>query len=514
MTHAQRWAATVLMAFTIVALTVWPLRSRHLFSWDSANYAFAVERIDISQHRPHPPGYLGYVFAARALNPLTGDVNAAFVAWNVIALAIAATLTASLAESAGLSRAAASAAAVLLVTSPLVWFYTSVAEIYVSELLWATAIGYCAHAVVKGRPTAFYYCAVFLACAAVFKMSTMVLMLPVAAYAWHRLAPAARVYSALLLIVLLAVTAAVFVRSQSGYAAFVWQHFTSATASSRLIGPETAGDRMGIALNRNARDTLIALLAALGFVNALGLIVWAALDRQRPPAFDGRLAALWAAPWLLEFVVVHIGKPGYVLPLLPLVCIILAGFYARRGRWALVTLISIQISANVASVTILTPAAARPGPEVRYRDKPLLQRLKSDLQPMTVPTLATLADSDARVDALLAVDRATCRSGEWVAVAGSDPIDWRRAMYYLPLAQVIRLLPDGETPSIGRNGDVADVPPSGTSISSECGLLWMTDTPPPLATAAPGRHVDGVGWIFPSGSGRVTREAVAWTDRK
>jgi hypothetical protein len=49
------------------------------------------------------------------------------------------------------------------------------------------------------------------------------------------------------------------------------------------------------------------------------------------------------------------------------------------------------------------------------------------------------------------------------------------------------------------------------SISSECGLLWMTDKPPPVNTAVPGRHVDRVGWVFPSGSGRVTREAVTWT---
>ena len=100
MTRAPLAAATALIAFTIVALTVWPLRSRHLFSWDSANYAFAVERIDISAHRPHPPGYLGYVFAARALRGLTGDVNAALVAWNVLALTAAATLTAMLAASA------------------------------------------------------------------------------------------------------------------------------------------------------------------------------------------------------------------------------------------------------------------------------------------------------------------------------------------------------------------------------------------------------------------------------
>jgi hypothetical protein len=512
MTRTQRSAA-VLIAFAVVALTVWPFRSRHLFSWDSANYAFAVERIDLSLHRPHPPGYLGYVFAARALHGLTGDVNASFVAWNVMALAIAATLTALLAASAGLSTAAAWAAAVILVTSPLVWFYASVAEIYVSELLWAAAVGYSAHAAVRGRPAAFYWCAASLACAALFKISTMVLMLPLAAYAWHRLAPAARVYSAFLLIALLAVIAGVFVRIQPGYAALVWHHFTSATASSRLVGPVTASEGIGIALNRNARDTLIALLTALGFVNALGLLAWATVDRQRPPALDWRFAAAWSVPWLMEFVTVHIGKPGYVLPLLPLVCIILAWFYARRGRWALVTLISAQIAANVAYVAVLRPAGASSDPVVRYRDKSLLQRLKSDLQPVTFPTLATLAASDARIDALLAVDRSTCRSGEWMAVAGTDPIDWRRAMYYLPLARVIRLLPDGETPSIGRNGDAIDVPSSGMSISSECGLLWIADKPPQLNTAARGRALEGVGWVFPPGSGRVTIAAVEWTAR-
>lgn len=511
MTSGQRFAA-VAFALVVLALTVWPVRSRHLFSWDSANYAFAVERIDISLHRPHPPGYLGYVFAARALRHLTRDVNAAFVMWNLIALATAATLTASLAASAGLSTAAAWAAAVLVVTSPLVWFYTSVAEIYVSELLWATAAGSWAYAAVKGRPTAFFWCTASLACAALFKMSTMVLMLPVAAYAWHRLAPPARVYSALFLVGLLSVVAAVFISIQPGYATFVWHHFTSATASSRLVGPEAASDHL-VALNRNARDTLLALLAALGFVNAVGLFVWATLDRRMPPNLDRRFAALWIVPWLLEFVFVHIGKPGYVLPLLPLVCIVLAGFYARRGRWALVAVISMQIAVNLAHVTALTPVGADSGPVVRYREKSLMQRLKSDLQPLTFPTLATLADSDARIDALLAANRSKCHSGEWIAVAGTDPIDWRRAMYYLPLARVIRLRPGGETPSMGRNGDPIEVPPSGMSISSECGLLWIDGKPPQLTTTARGSPLEGVGWVFPPGSGTVTSEAIAWNAR-
>ena len=49
---------------------------------------------------------------------------------------------------------------------------------------------------------------------------------------------------------------------------------------------------------------------------------------------DWRFAALWVVPWLLEFVFVHIAKPGYVLPLLPPVCVILAAFYARPRSMA------------------------------------------------------------------------------------------------------------------------------------------------------------------------------------
>ena len=145
--------AGVLIVF--VAILIWWTHSRYLFSWDSANYAFAMSRIDISQHRPHPPGYLGYVFAARGLAAVVHDPNAALIVWNVLALSAAGVLTAWMAEAAGADAAGGLAAAALLVTGPLVWFYASVAEIYVSELLWTLAIACAARAALKnsGPPT-------------------------------------------------------------------------------------------------------------------------------------------------------------------------------------------------------------------------------------------------------------------------------------------------------------------------------------------------------------------------
>src|SRR6185295_12061965 len=80
--------------------TTWPFRSERLISWDAANFAFALQKIDIAVHRPHPPGYLGYVFAGRALSPLFPDANTALTAWNVIARIAAGILIVLLAFSA------------------------------------------------------------------------------------------------------------------------------------------------------------------------------------------------------------------------------------------------------------------------------------------------------------------------------------------------------------------------------------------------------------------------------
>jgi hypothetical protein len=86
--RAWRVAGIGLVAATVISR--WPFRSRFLFSWDSANFALGIARIDIAQHRPHPPGYLGYVLAARALNAVLHDANTAMVLWNIAATALAA----------------------------------------------------------------------------------------------------------------------------------------------------------------------------------------------------------------------------------------------------------------------------------------------------------------------------------------------------------------------------------------------------------------------------------------
>src|SRR5258707_2465234 len=86
---AAGWKAAALVA-AWVYVSRWPFRSHALFSWDSANFALALDKIDIAMHRPHPPGYLGYVFVARLLRHVFPDPNTALVVANLIATALAA----------------------------------------------------------------------------------------------------------------------------------------------------------------------------------------------------------------------------------------------------------------------------------------------------------------------------------------------------------------------------------------------------------------------------------------
>ena len=140
-----------------------PFRSEALFSWDAANFALAMERIDIAAHRPHPPGYLGYVMAGRVLNVVLHDANAALVAWNLIVSALAVAVIVFFASSLERQRSLMPVAAgAVLAPSPLLWFYGEVGEIYPTEMLAVLLIAWSAWIVVipdagpsrcSGRPT-------------------------------------------------------------------------------------------------------------------------------------------------------------------------------------------------------------------------------------------------------------------------------------------------------------------------------------------------------------------------
>lgn len=63
-------------------------RSRWLDDWDSVQFALALERLSLTEHRPHPPGYFAYVFTARGIDAFAGDPQLSLTTLSVLAGAL------------------------------------------------------------------------------------------------------------------------------------------------------------------------------------------------------------------------------------------------------------------------------------------------------------------------------------------------------------------------------------------------------------------------------------------
>ena len=369
-------------------------------------------------------------------------------------------------------------------------------------MAFSLAVAYAACEAVKERRHAIYWTVAVLGLTALFKVSAMILMGPVVLYAWSRSKRETLASSALLFALVAGSVAAVFFIIQPDFLTLLWGQFSGATGPSRMVGG-TASD-VGLHLNRNTRDTFTNLLAAVGLVNALAFALWAFVERRLPAGIDRWLVVLWAVPWLALLILVHIGNPGYVLPLLPVVCLIVGASYARRGTAAFVGLVVLQAAVNLAQVALFAPATTPPTPPPALRDKTLLQRMASDLQPLTFPTRATIRRSDDAIDRLIAV-ASDCANGAWVVVAGAEPVDWRRTSYYLPHATAIRLTLEGTPEHVGHGGNFVPASADPTPIASPCGLLWMSNAASVQGLPAGGRHIEGLGWVFPPGPARSPR---------
>ena len=110
----------------LALLTRLPLQSRMLYHWDSVNFALAVQKFDMTIGQPHAPGYLLYVMLGRAAAALTGSAERGYVLLAIIGTALAACALYDLGRRLWNPRVGWFAA-LLLLSSPMYWFYGEVA---------------------------------------------------------------------------------------------------------------------------------------------------------------------------------------------------------------------------------------------------------------------------------------------------------------------------------------------------------------------------------------------------
>src|SRR6266545_7641239 len=93
-TRNRRAPAALAVALGVLtAASRVPFRSRYLFSWDSANFALALDQYNVAFHQPQPPGYPLYVASAWLVRQVLQEANTSYVALSIIASGLAVAFT-------------------------------------------------------------------------------------------------------------------------------------------------------------------------------------------------------------------------------------------------------------------------------------------------------------------------------------------------------------------------------------------------------------------------------------
>jgi 4-amino-4-deoxy-L-arabinose transferase-like glycosyltransferase len=291
-----------------------PLRADVLINWDSVQFAYAIETFDLHQHRPHPPGYIGYIYLAKALNHLTGDANASFVLISLFASAIAPLLFLVLARKL-MSQGSAYVTTALFATSPLLWYYGSVALTYAAEAALATGFGLAAWQARRFGGWWLVLASALLASLGAIRQTGEVLLLPLWVWAvW----PAT-------LNLRLGAAAVLTAGSLLWMAPLLWLAGGPLTylSESRSLAQSSAGSTLVFSgsvhdISLNWVFVIVSVTAAAG----AALIPLAAFSSDLRETFrslreEKAFLLLWAVPASLVFLFIHMGQAGYVLLMAP-----------------------------------------------------------------------------------------------------------------------------------------------------------------------------------------------------
>jgi hypothetical protein len=432
------YAVAATFACVVVATRV-PLAGRYLFDWDSLQFALGMQHFNLATHRPHPPGYVGYILLGKLLTgPFSGNVNLGLVTLSIVAEAFSVAAVFLVARRL-LGQFAGLAAAVLMLTSPLFWLYGETALTYGLEPGLSLIGFWLIYRAVRAGGKGLVPAALMLCLAGAIRPSAEFFLLPllcsgIGLTLWnaHRLG---RLNSRRVIDLAVLPGCAVVVGTclwlvpllylSGGPAAYL---YFSGQLAARVSGNSAvwrAGFE-GLALNSEAVLAGLALglgvyLALAASILAIALVPGLRAGGRRLPRESTVLGLVWILPAGATFLLVHIGQLAYVLFLVPAL-LLPAGIVLERvahlvtGPW--------------------------PGWRGPLRWVLLLACAGANVATFALPEGSLLSQVQARdrhVEALVSLVRRYPPARTVLLADPEGPRSYRTAMYYLPEYQVIAL---------------------------------------------------------------------------
>jgi hypothetical protein len=307
-------------------------------NWDAVQFALALDRFDLHDHQPHPPGYILYVLLGRAMRLFVLDPSLALSLLSVLFSALAAPLLYLLVLAILEDKWVAWCAAILLLASPLALYYGAVGLTYLPEMAASIAVALLAWRVhqtrvrlrlIDGRQTTATQPAassqqsaarlalalgLTLGLAGGLRQTTLVVLLPLCV--WALWGASRRIWTAFITALLATCLAWLvpLIAMSGGIEAYLRENARLVETASGQTSLFSAGLE---GLFHNLAFIVLALTLGLGFgVVPLGL--WAVrLLRFRLAAPLRLFVLLWVLPTLIFYALTHVGQYGYLLVILP-----------------------------------------------------------------------------------------------------------------------------------------------------------------------------------------------------
>ena len=318
------WVIAAFLFVLAFALRV-PFRSQFAYHWDGAQFALAIGSYDMRTSQPHPPGYFLYVMAGRVVNLFVGEPHNSLVWLSVVAGAALPAIGFLLAR-AMFGRDVGLVTAVILITSPLCWFYSEIALTSIVDATLVTATVLTCWVAVGRWENVFWMSVLFAAVAGVRQQSGPILA-PVWFYALLKFSPPRWrkiVCTILLTGFFCALWFVPMVQTTGGIVEYL--HFLKIKAHIDAAKTTWGGGGLAALL---ANADLIGRLCWVGLLLAAVISVseflyWVfgeqmEVKQQLYSKYGEQfcLLAFWILPMLLFWLAMYITTPGYVLCFFP-----------------------------------------------------------------------------------------------------------------------------------------------------------------------------------------------------
>jgi len=119
----KRWRALLIGLTVVIAATRFFALSHSLWDWDETLFCLALDHYDVSDHRPHPPGFPLFILIGKILRFLVHDNFRALRTENLLFAIFGFPSFYAMARGFGFTRRVAVWSAVLFCFLPNVWYY-------------------------------------------------------------------------------------------------------------------------------------------------------------------------------------------------------------------------------------------------------------------------------------------------------------------------------------------------------------------------------------------------------